>query len=396
MGRIGAGLVSAGLLAGGVGGAQAVEWRDERGAALALAASALDQTGGLDAEPLLARADIYWERTGLFANGLEAGLSLGAAAARDHPARDPRAGAGGACPPQEPACPNSAGEPVRAPVSGLVSAGPAADRGVRGEVETAYLFLRGPWGEGSLGRDQGAGDRFSLPPPTILRAVGLADATLDPTGFGAIVLRNDLSGFSAKASYVSPRLLGFSAGLSYTPRFEGRGLDQGARAGAAPDPEDTLEAGLSFARTWRSGWETQSALTYSTADGGARAGFDRIESASAGIQIGREGWRLGASGLVSDNGWAAGDAPYAAYGASASWARAKWAFMAGVARARDDLVGVDTHRVLAGARFSVTDQFSVALAGLAGGRAIRGVAQGRVDKTEERTQGLVAEFLFNL
>lgn len=351
-----------GLLLAGAGAAAAAEPVRAIDASAAVVAA----TGGLDsAETLTGRASVSGQAGWLFENQIELGVGAGLIAERDRADRDPIGGRVGNCAPASPGCPSLGGAPLRGFASGYFASGPAADQSARLSLESAYLYLRGGWGEVSVGRDQGAARRLSVQPPTILAVAGVLDAPLDPTG-GAIVLRNDVAGQSAKVFAASTPILGFQAAASWTPRQENQGLDRGfrERAGAAAvfDPEQIWEGALSFDRTL-GGWKTAASVTYAQAeDRAGRPAFGDMKAWSAGASLGHDRWRIGASWLQNDNGWAVRGRDYRAFGASAVLEGDRWAGMLEVGVASDDLVHVDQRS----AGLSVRRSFSAGWAAAGG------------------------------
>jgi predicted porin len=359
--------VLAGMVLGGAT-AGAAEPVTEHGASAAVLLTASD-----DGEALTGRASLWGQGGYVLENQWELGGGLGVAVERDDPARDPRGGRFGNCPPALAGCASIAGAPVRGLMSGISAAGPEADESVRASLESAYLYLKNPWGEASLGRDAGVGQRFSLTPPSILAISGGLDPAVEGTGLGAVILRNDISGQSAKAVVTTARLFGVQAGVSWTPELEHEGLDQGYRqrfgAPAVAEPEDIVEAGLSFAHTFAGGWETAAGLTYATAEEGtARPEFGGVESWSAGASLTRGAWSFGASWLTSDNGWAAGGRDYEAWGASGVFRSGSWAFMLEGGASKDDLPSVEQKTLTLAAKRTLSER--VALAGGANWRDV--------------------------
>lgn len=350
-----AALAGAALLGGTAAAAEPVTEFD---ASAAVLAAAFEEGG---AEALTARAVFRVQHGLLFDNQLEAGFGLGAAAERDHPGRDPRGGRAGDCAPSLPACPSLGGAPLRGLVGGHYTAGAPADEGARLELETAYLYLRGGWGEASLGRDDGAGQRLSLLPPTVLAVGGAIDAPVDGAGLGGVILRNDVSGHSAKLFAATTRIVGLQAAASFTPEIEHEGLDQGYRAGPAVfEAEDIWEGGVSFSGVW-AGWETAAGVTVARAtDGLGRPAFGDMAAWSAGATAARGGWSFGLAWLENDNGWSGGGRDYTALGASAVRDCGDWAFMLEAAASSDDLVFVDTKAATAAARRKLDERWAVA------------------------------------
>lgn len=373
-------------LAGGT--ATAAEPVVERGASAVVLVSGAD-----DREVLTGRAS-GWARGGfLFDNQWEFGAGLAAAAERDDPNRDPRGGRFGDCPPASAVCPSVGGRPLRGFVSGFTAAGPEADRGGRLSLEQAYLYGRGGWGEISVGRDAGVGERFSLLPPTVLAASGAIDPSIDGTGLGDIALRNDVAGRSAKIVVVTTRILGLQAGAAWTPRAEHEGLDQGYRRRDGDpltfEPEEIAEAAVSFAHTFAGGWETAAAVTATRAEtANGEPAFAGMTSWSAGITVARGPWRVGAAYLENDNGWRGGGRDYRAWGASGVYTAGDWSFMLEAAAASDDLVFTDARAVTLAARRSLSGR--VAVAGGAGWREVSSPQTDVSSRMERNDRGIRA------
>jgi Gram-negative porin len=330
----------------------------------AMAAVLATVSEGGDAEELTARAAFRAQYGVLFDNQIELGVGLGAAAERDDPRRDPRGGLAGDCPPASPACASLAGAPLRGLASGYYTAGALADEGARLELEFAYLYLRGGWGEASLGRDEGAGKRLSLLPPTVLAIGGVIDAPVDGTGLGGVTLRNDVSGQSAKLFAATTRIVGLQAAASFTPRIEHEGLDQGFRTGpGAPavfEAEDIWEGGLSYAGVV-GGWEAAAGATFALAeDRQAGPALDEMAAWSVGATLARGGWSVGLAWLENDNGWAGGGRDYTAIGGSAVRDWGDWALMLEAAASSDNLTFVDTNAATFAMRRKLDDRWSLA------------------------------------
>ncbi len=360
---------AAGLALVGGGTAFAAEPVVEKDASATVLATGLD---GGDGEALTARATAFVQAGWLFENQIEAGFGAGVVAERDDPRRDPRGGRVGACAPAQGGCASLGAAPLRGFVSGYHTDGAAADEDARIALESAYLYLRSGWGEVSIGRDQGAARRLSVTPPTILAVGGGLDAPVDGTGLGTVILRNDISGQSAKVFAATTRIVGLQAAVSWTPELEHEGIDQGYRERfGAPQvfaPEDILEGALSFAHTFANGWETVAGLTYAHAeDKGGRPAFGAMDAWSAGATVGRNGWSFGASYLESDNGWASDGRDYRAVGVSAVRESGDWAVMLEAGASSDDLTFVDTKTITGALRRKVSRHLAVS-----GGACFRG------------------------
>ena len=356
-------VAAAGLVLAGAGAAGAGEPVFERDVAAAVLVTGFD--GVSDPTPVTARVSAFGQAGWLFENQVEAGVGLGLVAERDDPTRDPRGGRAGDCAPAQAGCASLGGQPLRGFVSGYVTAGPTADEGVRLALESAYFYVRNGWGEASLGRDQGAARRLSVTPPTILAIGGALDAPVDGTGLGGVVLRNDISGQSAKLFVATTRVVGLQAAVSYTPEIEHEGIDQGYRERAAApqvfEPEGIVETSLSFAHTFASGWETTAGLTYAHAeDNSGRASFGAMNAWSAGATLAKNGWSAGVSWLQNDNGWSGRGRNYTAAGISAVREQGDWAFMLEAGTASDNLTYVDIKTVSAAARRRISPHLALA------------------------------------
>ncbi len=382
---------AAGLALMGGGGAFAAEPVVEKDATATVLATAFDGEG----EALTARASAFVQAGWLFQNQVEAGFGVGVVAERDARARDPRGGRVGACAPVQAGCAGLGGAPLRGFVSGYYTDGPASDEGARIALESAYLYVRNGWGEASLGRDQGAARRLSVTPPSVLAIGGGLDAPVDGTGLGGVILRNDISGQSAKLFVATTRIVGLQAALSWTPELEHEGIDQGFRERAgAPQvfaPEDIIEGGLSFAHTFASGWETAAGLTYAHAeDKGGRPAFGAMDAWSAGATVARNGWSFGASYLESNNGWVSDGRDYRAVGVSGVRERGNWAVMLEAGVSSDDLTYVDTKTITGALRRKVSDHLAISGGASFGSRSSPlGGASSRTGRKEDGFGGFL-------
>jgi hypothetical protein len=383
---------AAGLAWLGGGLAFAAEPVLERDAAATALAGAYESDAVADSEALVARASVFGRAGLLFDNQIEAGVGLGVAAERDHPGRDPRGGRAGDCPPALPGCPSAGGFAVRGPVSGYAAFTPHADRGPRLSVETAYAYVRSGFGEVSVGRSRGAAALVGVSAPSIFVLGGVADASVDATGLGTPITRNDISGQSAKALIQSERILGFKGAVSYTPELELEGLDQGFRdrpgAPLTHKSEAIVEVGGSFDHRFQNGWEIAASGTWAAAESGeANPAFGRMNAWGLGATVGRDDWTLGAAYLENDNGWAAGGSDYAAMSVSGVIQLGRWAFSIEGAAASDDLVLTDSQAVTLGTRRTVSENLSIGggltwrerrspLAAMGGRAEVRETAQG--------------------
>ncbi|WGF87543.1 porin [Marinivivus vitaminiproducens] len=119
-----------------------------------------------------------------------------------------------------------------------------ADQGTDNNVDEAGLFFSGGFGRVELGADDGAEDIMLVDATTISAGTGGADGDFD-TVAGTNIDIIDTSD-AVKASYFTPRIAGFQAGVSFTPDtgdFGDNGNLSGSRNG---DFENSVGAGLNY------------------------------------------------------------------------------------------------------------------------------------------------------
>ena len=110
----------------------------------------------------------------VFDNGLEAGVAGRVEIQRDHTGR---AGFTGV-----PLGFEGNGSMQVGAFSGLATGVPQNHANTRIQLEEAYLYFEGGYGQLRIGRDEGIAGRFQRDVPSVFRAARLGDAQLDPTG----------------------------------------------------------------------------------------------------------------------------------------------------------------------------------------------------------------------
>lgn len=295
------------------------QWKTSVQASVAGPFIAADDPAAPAADGPMASALVRVSRSDTFDNGLTLGWIGAVRYDRDAPSRPAFAGAFGLCPAASPGCPASGGASPVAPATGLSVGGSVLEEEGFVAVETAAVTLGGPWGEGSLGLDSGAASRLDARAPTVLDRVSAYSPGLDPTGLSMTRARNDVTGSSAKATYLSPRWLGLRLGVSYTPEANQRTADVDPDAGGpgrvGAGLENVWEGAVSFARQFADqNLRVRAAITYTHADSGSGApGFGGYEAWGGGLELEGEGWSGGARWLSSNNAWAAGEGDYEAW-----------------------------------------------------------------------------------
>ncbi|KCZ51137.1 porin [Hyphomonas pacifica] len=256
-------------------------------------------------EPVLYRFWLDTSRNRILDNGVEIGAAGRLEVQRDHPAR---AGFSGV-----PNGTEGSGFGLQGAFTGLATGIPAENEDARLQLEQAYVYANGGYGELRLGRDAGVALRFREGSPSIFNTVAIGAQTLDPSGTDVITTRHDLTGPSAKLTYTTPRLIGFRAGLSFTPRVAVRGMDRDADRNLPSTAPVTLknaaEGAVNFSHLLRqSGVRVRASVAASTAEvdvpAYAAASYDRVSTWSLGGSLEYQDFSFGASYLNSDNGMA--------------------------------------------------------------------------------------------
>lgn len=384
--------------------AAAQEW--EVDARLTLLASAIDEEAGLApaADGLLASGSLVVTRSDTFENGLTLEWRAEGRFERDAASRPSFAGVLGDCPAANVLCPRvtnglGAVSPV-SPVTGLASGGAAVETDGFATLEGASVSLYGPWGEGVLGLDSGAAARLDARAPTVLQRTSAFTPGLDPTGIVTTRARNDVTGSSFKATYMSPRWLGLRLGASYTPEADHRTADfdpdfGGAGLGKA-ELEDVWEAAVSFARQFADqGFRLQTAVTYTSASSGsAFTGFGDYEAWGAGLELERGAWTGGVRWLSSNNAWDSGTGDYEAWEAGLVHEAGDWRVGIEGGWAEDQLAGTEGASWLVGASRRINENLDLGFAWASAEADLPVLIGPSRSRTNAANDGLVVELTF--
>jgi hypothetical protein len=366
------GLSLAGLVLGIATPAAAQEWDVQ--AQLTLLASAIDDKSPFapSADGPLATASLVVARSDTFENGLTVEWRAEGRFERDAPSRPSFAGVLGDCPAANPLCPRltdgaGAVSPV-SPATGLAPGGGLRQTEGFVTLEGASVSLSGPWGEGVLGYDSGAAARLDARAPTVLQRASAFTPGLDATGLVTARARNDVTGSSPKATYMSPRWLGLRLGASYTPEANQRTADFDPHFGGAglgrAELQDVWEAAASFARQFADqGFRVRTAITYTSAvSGSALIGFGDYEAWGAGWELETGAWTGGVRWLSSNNAWHSGNGDYEAWEAGLVHQAGEWRIGIEGGWAEDQLSGTEGASWLVGASRKINDNLDLGLA----------------------------------
>jgi hypothetical protein len=344
------------------------EWQTKAEAVLVAAAIDKGDPTGPAGVVLLGSAMLEVSRADTFENGLTLGWLGGLRFEQDAASRQAFAGAFSACPAPLPVCPSAGGLSPVAPSTGLVVGGVRRDENGFVALEAASVSLAGPWGEGVLGWDAGAAARLDARAPSVLNRASAYSPGLDPTALSVVRARNDATGSSAKASYLSPRWLGLRLGVSYTPEanertadfdpdFSGPGL-------ASAKLENVWEGAVSFARQFaEQDLRLRGAVTYTkAASATSLAAFGDYEAWGAGMELEHDGWTGGARWLSSNNAWSSGDGDYEAWEVGLVKDVEGWRFGVEAGWASDGLLDVEGASWLVGVSHDISENLALGLA----------------------------------
>lgn len=344
------------------------EWQTK--AEAVLVAAAIDEGGPIPpaGDVLLASAMLGVSRADTFENGLTLGWLGALRFERDAASRPAFAGALAACPGAVTGCPSAGGLSPVAPATGLGVGGVTSDGNGFVAVEAASVSLAGPWGEGVLGWDSGAAARLDARAPGVLNRASAFSPGLDATALSVVRARNDVTGSSVKASYLSPRWLGLRLGVSYTPEantrtadfdpdFSGPGL-------ASAQLEHVWEGALSFARQFaEQDLRVRGALTYTNAASASSLGaFGTYEAWGAGMELEHDGWTGGARWLSSNNAWSSGGGDYEALEIGLVKDLEGWRFGLEAGWASDQLLDLEGASWLVGVSHDISENLEFGLA----------------------------------
>jgi predicted porin len=205
------------------------------------------------------------------------------------------------------------------------------------QIDESYIWFQGDWGRLILGSENSAAYLLVIGPPTADSNFDGLDpnfrifnrgATAGDPRIGSAGLRSDLdvwvpitSGDSEKITYLSPRLAGFRAGISFTPdnSEEGTAGQVQAKGGSfAGMPFDNTQTQWSNLVAVGLNYEDKLGPIDVTAAGGYEVGFregDETQTVGGftsrygdrnaymgGLTLGYGGFKLGGAYFVDDNG----------------------------------------------------------------------------------------------
>jgi hypothetical protein len=206
-----------------------------------------------------------------------------------------------------------------------------------------------------------------------------------------------VTGSSFKASYLSPRWIGFRLGASYTPEADQRTADfdpdfGGAGLGKA-ELEDVWEGAASFARQFaEQELRVRAALTYTTASAGsAFTGYGDYEAWGAGLELEHNGFTGGVRWLSSNNGWDSGNGDYEAWEAGLVHDSGEWRVGVEGGWAEDRLTGIEGASWLVGASRKINENVDLGVAWTSADADMPVLLGPGISHTNASNDGLVVE-----
>ena len=248
--------------------------------------------------------------------------------------------------------------------SSFTAGGPRGVTPLDGDLylQTVMGYVRGGFGQLSVGRDNGIASQLAVTSPTIFSAIGVNDWRTDLTGLNDVQTVNDFSGYSTKLTYMPPAnflggaLGGLQLGVSYAPELEDCDNDLCAPVGGY-SPLTPPEARLAQGASWRDVLET--GLYYETAIGksddvrlGLGASYisatedintltnielDDYTAYALGVNLAVGGLTVGGSVKETNQGFAnEDDEGYLAFDAGVTYVKGPWGFMLGYGQSDAD------------------------------------------------------------
>ncbi|WP_158047463.1 porin [Skermanella pratensis] len=172
-------------------------------------------------------------------------------------------------------------------------------------TDEASVYLGGAWGRLELGDQDGAADQLFVFAPT----VGNGQIDEDWFDFAGpdidtddLLLPTDTSD-STKITYMTPKIGGLRAGVSYTPQFDSEGQNVVALDPTDPDTDnlykDLIEAGIGYEREV-AGFSLEIGAGYVHGDANDGTEAEDFDAWGVGAQVGYQGFKVG--GAYNDNG----------------------------------------------------------------------------------------------
>ncbi len=127
-------------------------------------------------------------------------------------------------------------------------------------IQETFIFLEGFFGRIEFGKQDGVAEQLGFIAPTLFAGTTVNDPELDATGFNTINTRNSVNrgrdDFSRRLIYISPRIIGLQAGISFAPDSDAatpgslsvvQGSDFDARSDQGVfDHEEIIELGVNY------------------------------------------------------------------------------------------------------------------------------------------------------
>lgn len=175
-----------------------------------------------------------------------------------------------------------------------------------GNIDEAYMWVSGAFGEVQMGDQDGVGDQMAVVAPSPFLETFANDTDLDPLGSLGVAPNTvvDASGDDTKLIYFTPRLAGFQLGLSYAPENASIGWNK-ANTGLIKgnnNDENQFEVGVTYENSFNE-VDVAASFVYYTGedstvrDNGAFVGATTDDAAdwALGLSVGFSGVTVGGS-----------------------------------------------------------------------------------------------------
>jgi|GEM_PF-2438245 len=233
-------------------------------------------------------------------------------------------------------------------------------------VQELFVFLEGFIGRVEFGKQDGVAEQLGFIAPSLFAGVSVNDPQLDPTGFNTINTRNTVNrgrnDFSRRLIYISPRIVGLQAGVSYAPDSSARtsnplsvvqGSDFDARSNQGVFAHEGItEVGVNFVHAFDRLVVGASGTFLLAGDQGCASVpalcpvLENYKAWNVGANIAYGGLTLGGSYVKDNLGRQTTD--YHGWEVGATYETTSWGVMLGYGRDRAQGVGGQRTRVVEG------------------------------------------------
>lgn len=338
-------------------------WEFDAKAQAVAVVSSFDDVERLPASAVLGEVSVRATGEKILQNSAKIGFRVEAKAQQDNPAR---AGFSGNIEPFD-LLSTPPETPLRGAFSGLTRSGPVEGASIAGSIETGQLFVDGGYGQASVGYGRGVASRFHEGAPDVFTHARAVNTKLDPAGINIVRTENDLTGPAAKISYQTPRIIGFRAGVSFTPDANIAGVDRDPRR-SVPGTEtlsiqNVTEGSVQFSRKFVSqDMRVRASVSYATGEVDTTLNSslsDDVSSWSMGAEFEFDTVAIGADYLSSNNGIRS-DGDYTAWSAGITKEAFGWTWAARYGESEDQNINSEGQNWSLGGATKISQRLKLA------------------------------------